>query len=108
MVTQPSTNRHIVCLVYVCVCACVLLCQVFDIAAHLGNYSYYFSPVITAYITSHSNILQFHKNHFTSLCAGGLRLDSWYGEAHQAFDPFEVGKLVAGSVWDFLSGIERR
>ena len=37
VVTQPNTNHHIVCAVYVCVCACVLLCQVFDIAAHLGN-----------------------------------------------------------------------
>ena len=32
--------------------------------------SYYFSPVITADITSHSNFLQCHTDHFTSLCAG--------------------------------------
>ena len=32
--------------------------------------SYYFSPVITADITSHSNFLKCHTDHFTSLCAG--------------------------------------
>ena len=55
----------LVCVVRVCVCMFVLLCQVFDVVAHLRDHAF-ISPVFAVDFTSHSRFMQCHTD--TPLC----------------------------------------
>jgi hypothetical protein len=64
VVTHPSTGLHLRCVLCVYVQYIVPLCQVFVIAARLGNWLLLLHLVIAADITGHGNFLQCHTDTF--------------------------------------------